>query len=197
MENAIANGETAGESKGAHQAPEKDNDLTAGGHELPRDWLLRIVLIWSGYAVSMFAAVMGAGLLAGALALMAANPQKKLAFIIVVAAFIVGAGAFVSGLIPPDGYWLFVACVGVLAIACAWFNAPLMTLLQKGIPEDKLGRVMGLFTAMNGLAIPIGTALGGAVAEITGTPMFFTIDGVLILAIGAGIALSKNVRQLD
>ena len=30
MENAIANGETAGESKGAHQAPEKDNDLTAG-----------------------------------------------------------------------------------------------------------------------------------------------------------------------
>ena len=69
--------------------------------------------------------------------------------------------------------------------------------MQKGIPEDKLGRVMGLFTAMNGLAIPIGTALGGAVAEITGTPMFFTIDGVLILAIGAGIALSKNVRQLD
>ena len=55
MENAIANGETAGESKGTHQAPEKDNDLTAGGHELPRDWLLRIVLIWSGYAVSMFA----------------------------------------------------------------------------------------------------------------------------------------------
>ena len=197
MENAIANGETAGESKGAHQAPEKDNDLTAGGHELPRDLLLRIVLIWSGYAVSMFAAVMGAGLLAGALALMAANPQKKLAFIIVVAAFIVGAGAFVSGLIPPDGYWLFVACVGVLAIACAWFNAPLMTLLQKGIPEDKLGRVMGLFTAMNGLAIPIGTALGGAIAEVTGTPMFFTIDGAFMLALGAGIALSKSVRQLD
>ena len=116
---------------------------------------------------------------------------------IAIAAFIVGAGAFVSGLIPPDGYWLFVACVGVLAIACAWFNAPLMTLLQKGIPEDKLGRVMGLFTAMNGLAIPIGTALGGAIAEVTGTPMFFTIDGAFMLALGAGIALSKSVRQLD
>ena len=150
-----------------------------------------------GFAASLVAAIMGTGLLVGALALMAANPQKKLAFIIVVAAFIVGAGAFVSGLIPPDGYWLFVACVGVLAIACAWFNAPLMTLLQKGIPEDKLGRVMGLFTAMNGLAIPIGTALGGAIAEVTGTPMFFTIDGAFMLALGAGIALSKSVRQLD
>lgn len=150
-----------------------------------------------GFAASLVAAVMGAGLLVGALTLMAANPQKKLARIIVVAAFIVGTGAFVSGLIPSNGYWLFVACVGLLAIACAWFNAPLMTLLQKGIPEDKLGRVMGLFTAMNGLAIPIGTALGGAIAEVTGTPMFFAIDGVLILAIGVGIALSKNVRQLD
>ena len=150
-----------------------------------------------GFAASLVAAVMGAGLLVGAFALMAANPQKKLARIIVVAAFIVGAGAFVSGLIPPDGYWLFVACIGLLAIACAWFNAPLMTLLQKGIPEDELGRVMGLFTAMNGLAIPVGTALGGAIAEVTGTPMFFTIDGAFILALGAGIALSKSVRQLD
>lgn len=150
-----------------------------------------------GFAASLVAAVMGAGLLVGALTLMAANPQKKLARIIIVAAFIVGAGAFTSGLIPPDGYWLFVACVGVLAIACAWFNAPLMTLLQKGIPEDRLGRVMGLFTAMNGLAIPIGTALGGAIAEVTGTPLFFTIDGTFILALGTGIALSKSVRRLD
>ena len=150
-----------------------------------------------GFAASLVAAVMGAGLLVGALALMAANPRKKLARIIIAAAFVVGAGAFASGLIPSDGYWLFVACVGVLAIACAWFNAPLMTLLQKGIPEDKLGRVMGLFTAMNGLAIPIGTALGGAIAEVTGTPMFFTVDGVFILALGTGIALSKSVRQLD
>ena len=150
-----------------------------------------------GFAASLVAAVMGAGLLVGALTLMAASPQRKRARIIIVAAFIVGAGAFASGLIPSDGYWLFVACVGLLAIACAWFNAPLMTLLQKGIPEDKLGRVMGLFTAMNGLAIPIGTALGGAIAEVTGTPLFFTIDGVFMLALGTGIALSKSVRQLD
>ena len=150
-----------------------------------------------GFAASLLAAVMGVGLLVGALTLMAVNPQKKLARVIIVAAFIVGMGAFVSGLIPSDGYWAFVVCIGLLAIACAWFNAPIMTLLQKGIPEEKLGRVMGLFTAMNGLAIPIGTALGGVIAEITGTPMFFTIDGAFIILLGVTLALSKSVRQLD
>ena len=86
---------------------------------------------------------------------------------------------------------------GVLAIACAWFNAPLMTLLQKNVPDEKLGRVMGLFTAMNGMAIPAGTALGGVIAEVTGTPLFFQIDGVFIFLLGVSLALSKSVRKLD
>ena len=150
-----------------------------------------------GFAASLLAAVMGIGLLVGSLVLMVVNPQRKLTRIITVAAFVVGAGALVSGLIPEGGYWPFVVCIGVLAIACAWFNAPLMTLLQKNVPDEKLGRVMGLFTALNGLAIPAGTALGGVIAEITGTPMFFCIDGVFIIVLGAVLAFSKNVRKLD
>ena len=150
-----------------------------------------------GFAASLLAAVMGIGLLAGSIILMVANPQRMLARIIIVAALVVGSGALIAGLIPANGYWLFVACIGILAIACAWFNAPIMTLLQKGIPDEKLGRVMGLFTALNGLAIPAGTALGGIIAEITGTPMFFCIDGVFIVALAVVLLCSKNVRELD
>ena len=150
-----------------------------------------------GYAASLVAAVMGIGLLVGSIALMAVNPQKRLARIIVVAAYIVGGGAVASGLVPKTGFWIFVVCIGILAIACAWFNAPLMTLLQKGVPEEKLGRVMGLFTAMNGMAIPAGTAVGGAIAEVTGTPLFFLIDGIFLLLLATTLALSKSVRELD
>ncbi|WP_165251683.1 MFS transporter [Adlercreutzia sp. ZJ304] len=150
-----------------------------------------------GFAASLVAAVMGAGLLVGSVILMAVNPRRKLARIIVVSAFVVGTGALIAGLVPKGGYWAFVVCIGVLAIACAWFNAPLMTLLQKNIPDEKLGRVMGLFTAMNGLAIPAGTALGGLIAEVTGTPLFFQIDGVFILLLAVSIAISKSVRKLD
>lgn len=150
-----------------------------------------------GFAASLVAAVMGAGLMVGAVILMVVNPQRMLTRIIVVAAFVVGGGALASGLVPGDQFWLFVVFIGILAIACAWFNAPLMTLLQKNVPDAKLGRVMGLFTALNGLAIPAGTALGGVIAELTGTPMFFCIDGVFIIALGAAIMFSKNVSALD
>lgn len=40
------------ESNGAQTDSPANKNLTAGGHELPRDWLLRVVLIWGGYAVS-------------------------------------------------------------------------------------------------------------------------------------------------
>ncbi len=36
-------------------ASEEQLNLTAGGHFLPSDWLARVVLVWSGYALSMFA----------------------------------------------------------------------------------------------------------------------------------------------
>ena len=151
----------------------------------------------SGFAASLVAAVMGAGMLIGAVVLMAVNPKKGLPRIIFLAAIIVGAGSFAAGCMPKTGFWGFVACIGVLAIACAWFNAPLMTLLQKGIPEEKLGRVMGLLTAMTGLAIPIGTAFGGVVAESIGTSLFFCVDGAFIVTLGIATILPKSVRALN
>ncbi len=150
-----------------------------------------------GYAASLVAAVMGVGLLVGSAALMVVNPQKGLARVIVVAAYVVGTGAVASGLIPSSGFWVFVVCIGILAIACAWFNAPLMTLLQRNVPEEKLGRVMGLFTAMSGMSIPAGTAVGGVIAEVTGTPLFFLIDGIFLLVLATVLLLSKSIRQIE
>ena len=40
------------ESKYAGQS---DFEVTAGGHLLPKDWLMRVALIWSGYAASAVA----------------------------------------------------------------------------------------------------------------------------------------------
>ena len=150
-----------------------------------------------GFAASLVAAVMGAGMMVGSLVLMAVNPKRGLARIINVAAFVFGGFTVLAGLIPEGGYWLFVACVGVMAIVCAWFNAPLMTLLQRGIVEEKLGRVMGLFNSLVGLAVPIGTALGCAVAELVGTPLFFCIDGALVVMLAVALLMSKSVRELE
>ena len=84
-----------------------------------------------------------------------------------------------------------------MAVACAWFNGPTMTLTQRNVPDDKMGRAMGLLTAAMGLATPVGIAIGGVLAEAMGVAPFFIVDGLACLALGLALYLPKSVRALD
>lgn len=150
-----------------------------------------------GYMASLVTAVFGIGMLAGSLAIMAFGAGKRLVRIITGAALAVGVVTTIAGLLPSDLFFVYVITMGVMAFACSGFNGPLMTILQKSVDETRLGRVMGLFSALIGLGIPAGTALGGALAESIGVTSFFVVDGVLILVLGLSLRLSRQVRSLD
>ncbi|NHM13639.1 MFS transporter [Xiamenia xianingshaonis] len=150
-----------------------------------------------GYAASLTEAAFGIGMLAGSAVLMAWGGGKRLAALIAVAAVVVGLATAACGLLPPDAFGAFVVLVAIMAVACAWFNGPLMTLVQRAVAEEKLGRVMGLITAALGLATPIGVALGGVLAEVVGVAPFFVIDGLVCLAVGCITYLPKSIRALD
>ena len=98
-----------------------------------------------------------------------------------VACILTGIITIACGLLPRDAFPAFAVLCGLMAIPCSWFNAPTMTLAQRNVPEEKLGRVMGLMTAGFGLASPIGVALGGALAEGIGVAPFFVVDGLLCI----------------
>lgn len=150
-----------------------------------------------GYMAALVTGVFGAGLLVGSMALMALGKNMRLVRVITTAAFVVGVATTAAGLLPSTLFPAYVAAMGIMACACAGFNGPLMTILQKSISEDKLGRVMGLFSALMGLSIPLGTALGGMLAEEIGVAWFFVVDGVIILALGIALAALPSVRKLD
>lgn len=151
----------------------------------------------NGYMASLVTAVFGIGMLAGSAALMVRGGSTWLARIIAMAAIVVGAATTVAGLLPTSMFVAFVVAIGVMAVACAGFNGPLMTLMQKNVSEEKLGRVMGLLSAFMGLGIPLGTALGGAVAQGIGVTSFFVVDGMVILGLGALLVFLPSVRALD
>lgn len=151
----------------------------------------------NGYMASLVTAVFGIGMLAGSAALMVRGGSTWLARIIAAAAIVVGAATTVAGLLPTSMFVAFVVAIGVMAVACAGFNGPLMTLMQKNVSEEKLGRVMGLLSAFMGLGIPLGTALGGAVAQGIGVTSFFVVDGMVILGLGALLVFLPSVRALD
>lgn len=150
-----------------------------------------------GYMASLTEAAFGAGMLVGSGILMAWGGGKRLAGLIAVACMIVGVATAACGLLPTDGFPAFLAFVAVMAVACAWFNGPLLTLMQRHVPDEKMGRAMGLFFALTGLSAPLGVAVGGALAETVGIAPFFLIDGLACLALGLVLYLPRSVRALD
>ena len=108
-----------------------------------------------------------------------------------------GVAIAAAGLVPSDLLLLFVVFIVIVAIASAWLSAPIVTLLQVNVAEDKLGRVMGLYTAAMGLTMPVGTLIGGAIAEFTGFQIFFVADGILIALIGLAVLLNKKVGEYN
>ena len=136
-------------------------------------------------------------MIVGSGVLMATGGGKKLARLIAIATLVVGASTVACGLMPPTAFPAFVALCGVMAVASAWYNGPMITLVQRNVPSEKMGRAMGLTTSLISFSSPIGIALGGALAEGIGIAPFFVVDGVICLVLGALIYLPKSVRALD
>lgn len=150
-----------------------------------------------GYMASIVEAAFGVGMIIGSIILMTWGGGKRLALLIGIAALIVGVTTSACGFLTPEMFWAFVILCAIMAVACAWFNGPLITLIQNNVPEEKTGRALGLAMAAMGLASPIGIALGGVLAEAIGIAPFFVVDGLVCIALGCLIYLPKSVRALD
>lgn len=150
-----------------------------------------------GYMASLVTGVFGVGMLAGSAAVMALGQGRKLTRIIAAASLAVGGATFVAGLLPESLFPVFVITIGIMAVGCAGLNGPLMTLLQKNVSEDKLGRVMGLFSTFMGLGMPLGTVIGGVVAQSIGSAGFYVVDGIFIIVLGVILMTLPSVRALD
>lgn len=146
---------------------------------------------------SIAEATFAAGLLIGSSILMVWGGGKKLTRLIAIACISFGLLCSVSGLISPNMFWIFAILCAGMGLVSAWFNGPMMTLIQRNTAEETMGRVIGLVNTGIALAGPVGIAAGGIFAEFMGVAPFFVVDGILCAFIGILIAAFKSVRKLD
>lgn len=150
-----------------------------------------------GYMASVAEAVFAGGMLVGSVILMAWGGGRRLVLLIAGASTFFGLCCVAAGLLAPSMFWVFVGICGLMGFVCAYFNGPMVTLVQRWVPEEKMGRALGFVTMAMGLATPVGIALGGVAAEALGVAPFFAVDGVVCTALGILLYLPRSVRALD
>lgn len=131
-------------------------------------------------------AASGGGALTGALYLASRESVVGLGRVILYATLLFGGGLIAFS----QAHSVAVACL-LLALAGAGFMMQLAatnTFLQTVVEEHLRGRVMSFYTMAFFGTVPIGSLIGGAVAERIGAPLTIALSGAICLAAGSWFA---------
>jgi len=106
-----------------------------------------------------------------------------------------GIGSAVSGILPPNGFAIFVLLCFVIGCTGTLINVPLMAYTQETIAPEVMGKVFSLLLTAMTLAMPIGLLLAGPVSEVVGVDRWFFWSGVALVA--SGILCRMMTRRYD
>ncbi len=151
----------------------------------------------NGFQASLVEAVFGIGLLLGSAVILIWGGGSKRVPLIMISGIILGIALGLCGFLQPNQFTFFAILIGFSAAAIGCYNAPIMPILQKHAPDEKFGRVMGIFLAGSSLAAPLGLAFSGFLAEAIGITTWFTLCGFLVALCCALAWLNKDIRALD
>ncbi len=93
-------------------------------------------------------------------------------------------GAFSVALGMSYAFWLFAAFLFLESFFIPIVMTATTTMLQERVPEEKQGRVFGLFGAMYSGFLPLGMALFGPLADLVEIQPMVLVCGVLLLLLG-------------
>lgn len=148
-------------------------------------------------AAALVEVVFSGGMLLGSVLLGIWGGTKNKIYTMFGAQVLLGAVCVVSGLLPPGGYWVFVACSLLMGLSSPFFNSVFLALVQEKVEPEYLGRVFGLSGAVTTLASPLGLLASAVWGDKTGVPVWFLISGIVTLLCGLLSILSPSIRGCD
>ena len=147
--------------------------------------------------ISITEIAFASGMLVGGLLLGRLGNFDKRVLLITGSFFIMGASLAVSGLLPPSGFVIFVACCAVMGLSVPFYSGVQTALFQEKIKPEYLGRVFSLTGSIMSFAMPIGLILSGFYADRIGVNHWFLLSGILIIGIAIVCPMITEVRKLD
>ncbi len=148
----------------------------------------KVVLHGSADTQGFLMGAMGAGALMAALALAWRKSVLGLGRLLAAAGILFGAGQIAFSF--SDRLWVCLIILGIAGFGMMFNMAASNTLIQTIVDDDKRGRVMSLYsTAFLGGA-PLGSLLGGALAERTGAAVTVRIAGGICILASIGFAMA-------
>lgn len=146
---------------------------------------------------SIVEVVFSVGLLCGSLVLSKWGGTKNRIYTIVASFLLMSFSLFVSGILKPDAFPVFVACSWLMGVSGPFYWGMYTPVLQSKFEAKYLGRVLSLSSSIRLLSGPLGLVVSGIFAEKYGVDKWFLIAGSLVLLASILCLAVPAVRNCD
>lgn len=104
-----------------------------------------------------------------------------------------GLFTFAMGIVP--NFTAFLVILFITGVTMSLINSPGMVILQESVDAQMQGRVFGLVQIVSSVAIPLGMAIFGPIADMIPVEWLMISTGLLMAALGPLLLKSRNIRQ--
>lgn len=106
-------------------------------------------------------------------------------------------GALSIGMGLSTNLWVFYGFMFLVGVAVPAFSTPSMTVLQETVEPDRQGRVFGFFGIVSAVAMPVGMAVFGPLANVRSVEFVLVACGLVTFAVAAvALALPSGRRAM-
>lgn len=109
---------------------------------------------------------------------------------------LLGVAFFFSGVLPSNGYVLFVVITSITGVLGSFNMAAFTTIIQTRIPSEVMGRVLSFTFSVGMLPSMLGLLGTGFLADGIGLTNTFMIGGVLMTIVGAYSFMVPSIQYL-
>ncbi|MCI4351694.1 MAG: MFS transporter [Thermoplasmata archaeon] len=111
-------------------------------------------------------------------------------------AAVVGSGGLLSALVAFPYFVTAVVALALIGTLMGLVTTGFITLVQRTVPSELLGRFLGLDETLTWTIAPFGVVAGGLVAQTLGVRVGFAIAAAGLVAVGAIALASPSIRSL-
>ena len=127
--------------------------------------------------------VFAAGMAISSLVMGLWGGSKKRFLMISLSIFVLGLTSALSGALPPEAFWLFVALCFPMGATGTFLMVPLNAYVQATVAPEMMGKVFSLMMTAMSLATPFGLFLSGPLSDVIGVDKWFLYSGALMVVI--------------
>lgn len=141
--------------------------------------------------------VFSIGFFLGSLILGKWGGTKNKIYTIIGSYLLMAATLIGSGVLPENGYWVFVIFAGLMGISGPFYWGMYTPLLQEQFEERYLGRVLSITSSMRLITGPLALMVSGVFADYFGTEKWFLLAGMIVVAAAILCAAVPAIRNCD